>query len=156
MKRNNFFVKIWLVHLFVYYLTASVIVKGNLLDNPLSSKKMLEIIQLVLISPFFGIMGFLEDIPFFILLPISIMLALIFTKFKKRWFLSYSLSLFISYFIDYLYLFYNHKQTKVLFDDGYNILFVVIPCLIVSISVNWFLFKDKYKNIIIDNDYTKK
>jgi hypothetical protein len=91
-------------------------------------------------------------IPLFIFLP-TIILAFVIGKiffFKKQYFLYYTMSLFIAYTDVFVYA-YNADKIKLSFYRGFsdyvkvNMMYVTIPALLITILINWFVFKKSYK-----------
>ncbi len=92
-----------------------------------------------------GFMGWIEQIPLFFMIPLLLMLVLIKTKLKQKWFIAYVFSISSSYLLNYLWMFSNNTHDKILFSpDEINLIYFIIPSLIVSILCNWFIFRKAY------------
>ncbi|KIA95605.1 hypothetical protein B8T70_09105 [Flavobacterium sp. AJR] len=94
-------------------------------------------------SPLLGLMGYLDHFPSFFIFPIILMLVFYYRFFKQKIYKSYIVSLLISYFLLYLYLF-NIGGLKSDFVDV-NIFLFIIPSLAITMSINWFLL-GRYEN----------
>lgn len=140
LSKSNLFVLIWGGHLLIYYaayLSSIVVLYGSY--NKLHK---------VLFGFAIGIYGGLEQIPLFFIIPILLMLLLIKTKLKQNWFMAYSISICFAYLANYLWLYLNNTHDKILFSPkSTNLIYFIIPSLIVAILCNWFIFKKQYKRL---------
>ncbi len=146
MKLNklNLFVIIWLIHLFIYYLVFSLSIR-------LSNNDYKELYT-ILLGFVLGFMGWIEQIPLFFMIPILLMLILIKTKLRQKWFIAYIISICFAYLLNYLWLYANNKHDKILFSPySTNLIYFIIPSILVSILVNWLIFKNKYKTLANEN-----
>ena len=138
----TFFTKIWLLHLLVYYtfygLLARTLVafkNGDIYYNVFKDLYVLPFAALIM-----GIMGFVDNFPAFIVIPIIFMQVLIHNKFKHNWFLAYCISVITSYLLDYIWIYYDNKSRIF----GFHLIF---PSIAIAILVNWLLFKKKYRQL---------
>lgn len=142
LNKTKLFILIWLVHLFIYYLVyllSIAIIVGN--------AKLTEIYK-VIFGFAFGIYGGMEQIPAFFLIPLVFMLVLINFKLKKNWLKAFIISTSICYLVNYLWMLFNGKH-KILFfmSDAPNLIYFIIPSLVISIALNWFIFRKTYKKL---------
>lgn len=147
MKLNklNFFLQIWGIHLFIYYLVFSLSIR--VFNNNY------EELYIVLLGFILGVLGWIEQIPLFFMVPILLMLVLIKIKLKQKWFIAYIISICLAYLSNYLWMYSNNKHDKILFSpDSSNLIYFIVPSLIVSISCNWLLFKNKYKRLAKESE----
>ncbi len=144
MKQNklNLFVMIWVVHLFVYYLAYSLSIR--------ISNNEYEELYTILLGFTLGLMGLIEQVPLFFVIPIILMLILIKTKLQQKWFIAYVISICLAYFSDYFWMYLNNKHDKILFStNSINLIYFIFPSLIISIVCNWLIFKKKY--VLLEN-----
>lgn len=148
------FILIWLVHIIVYYFIFGNI--DNLINNYYSDWDFFfeESISRSLSSPITGLFGWYDGLPFFVMIPIGVMLILVLTMMRKNWFIAYTISCVSCYLGMYLYTILIDKSTN-LYQSGINGLedltlqhiFLIIPSLIISILINKLIFKNKYRII---------
>jgi len=99
---------------------------------------------------FFGFIGGLigwpiKQLPLFFLVPLAIMLLLIKIKLKQKWFISYTISICFAYLTKYIWLFFDSKENIILgYPDAINTVYFIIPSLVVSIFLNWLIFRKTY------------
>ncbi len=142
LNRSNLFVLVWCVHLFIYSTTYQIIIR--LIYNDFKG------FYLVFIGFLSAFIGLFEQIPLFFFIPLLQMLVLTKTKLKHKWFLAYTFSICSSYLINYIWMFSNNKHDKILFSpDEINLIYFIIPSLIISILCNWLIFKKTYKKLNI-------
>jgi len=142
LNKSKIFVSIWGIHLFIYY-------SIYLFSSAIANNHYTELYK-ILFGFTLGIMGWLEQIPAFFIIPILIMLILIRTKLKNKWFLAYALSINSAYLANYLWIFSNNKHTIIPFSlNSTNLIYFIIPSLLGTIILNWFIFKNKYKKMNI-------
>jgi hypothetical protein len=142
MKLNklNLFVIIWVIHLFIYYLVFSLSIR--VFNNNYGE------LYTVLLGFILGFMGLIEQIPFFFVIPILLMLILIKTKLKQKWFIAYMISICFTYLLNYLWMYSNNKHDKILFSpNSINLIYFIVPSLIVSIACNWVILKKTYTQL---------
>ncbi|TRX34206.1 hypothetical protein FNW52_14330 [Flavobacterium sp. ZT3R18] len=138
MKKNepciNTTAKLWISHILVYYFVfvslSNLVMKGSFFHK--------ESLKMLFASPLIGLMGFLDHFPGFFIFPIIFMLVFYYRYFEQKIYKSYLVSLLISYFLLYIYLF-SIGGLKSDFMDV-NVFLFIIPSLAVTLSVNWFLF----------------
>lgn len=126
--------KLWISHILIYYFV--FVSLSNLAMKRSFFYK--ESLNILLVSPLIGLMGFLDHFPGFFIFPIILMLVLYYRFFEQKIYKSYMFSLIISYFLLYIYLF-SIGGLKSDFVDV-NIFLFIIPTLAVALTVNWFLF----------------
>ena len=149
MKLNKLkiFLQIWGVHIFVYYTCYGILVKIFLLFEENNSFQ--NVFEEFYLLPFagiaLGIMGYVDNFPAFIVLPIVFMRVLINYKFKYKWFLAYCIAVILLYLLDYAWLCIDNKNN--MFISYYDAIVLIIPSLAVAILVNWLVFKNKYKRL---------
>jgi len=115
---------------FIYYLTILKITRQNY--NELYN---------VFLGFIGGFIGWFEQIPLFFLVPLFSMLILTKTKLKQKWYMAYAVSICSSYLINYLWMFLNNKHNKILgMPESINLIYIIIPSLVVSIFLNWLIF----------------
>ncbi len=142
LNRSNLFLLIWATHLLVYSTTYHISIRVVFNDYREFYNVFLGFLS--------GLMGWFEQIPAFFVIPILIMLLLTRTKLKQHWFLAYTISIGISYLGNYLWLFSINTHDKILFSDKtINLIYFIIPSLIISILCNWLIFKKTYKKLNI-------
>ncbi|MCS4229180.1 hypothetical protein [Sphingobacterium sp. BIGb0165] len=140
LHKPRLFLLIWLLHILVYYSIYLIVLR--ILKNDY------EAFYTVLGGAIGGLIGWLEQIPFFILIPISIMLALINSFLKKKWFEAYLIAILTAYLADYIWLFSEDKNNGVLLSTiDIDLIYLIIPSLLISILSNWLIFKRYYKAI---------
>lgn len=140
LNKSNLFILIWVIHLFIYYLVFSFANRVSINDY--------EELYTIFMGFTLGFMGWVEQIPLFFTIPLLLMLILIKTKLKQKWFNAYVISICSSYLINYLWMFSNNKHDKILFSpDQVNLIYFIIPSLIVSILCNWLIFRIKYEKL---------
>lgn len=143
MKKNkpsiNTIAKLWISHILVYYFIF-VCLSNLAMKRSFFYKESLSTLAL---SPLLGLMGYLDHFPGFFIFPIILMLIFFYRFFKQKIYKSYIVSLIVSYFLLYLYLF-NIRGLKSDFVDV-NIFLFIIPSLAIATSINWFLF-GRYEN----------
>ncbi len=142
LNKTKLFTLIWATHLFIYhliYLTALKIARHDY--NELYN---------IFLGFIGGLIGWFEQIPLFFLAPLLLMLILIRTKLRQKWFISYVVSISSSYLINYLWLFSNNTHDKIFgMPESINLIYFIIPSLIISILCNWLIFKKTYKKLNI-------
>lgn len=140
LNKTNLFALIWILHLFIYYTSYVVIIR--IVENNYDE------FYTVLGGFIGGIMGWFEQIPFFILIPIIIMLILINTFLKKLWFRAYLIATGVSYLLNYLWMFLEDKYMSVLYSTmTVNLIYIIIPSLLVTFLINWMIFRKTYIKI---------
>lgn len=144
MKLNKLtlFLLIWLTHLLIYYSTFSAILK-------IANNEFKEFYN-VLWGFAIGLYGLYEQIPCFFIIPLVLMMILINTKFKEKWFISYCTATIFSYLLDYFWIFSIHKHDIVLYSpDRINLITLILLSLSASILFNWLIFNKNYKELQI-------
>lgn len=137
LNKSNLFILIWVFHLFIYYLVFSFANRVSINDY--------EELYTIFMGFTLGFMGWVEQIPLFFMIPLLLMLILIKTKLNQKWFMAYIVSICSSYLINYLWMFSNNKHDKILFSpDSINLIYFIIPSLIISIAFNWLIFRKTY------------
>lgn len=142
MRPNKFslFVMIWIIHQFIYYLAYSLSIR--VANNDYKE------IYTVTLGFILGFLGLIEQIPLFFIIPIILMLILIKTKLQQKWFIAYIISICFAYLSNYFWMYLNNKHDKILFsNESYNLIYFIFPSLIISITCNWLIFKNKYKKL---------
>ncbi len=140
LSKTKLFLLIWITHLLIYYLVFSFINRFSINDY--------SELYTVFMGFILGFMGWIEQIPLFFIIPLLIMLLLIKTKLKHKWFLAYTFSICSSYLINYIWMFSNNKHDKILFSpDEINLIYFIMPSLIISIICNWLIFRKSYKKL---------
>jgi hypothetical protein len=143
MKKNkpliNTTAKLWISHILVYYFIF-VCLSNLAMKRSFFYKESLNTLAFSLLL---GLMGYLDHFSSFFIFPIILMLVFYYRFFKQKIYKSYIVSLLISYFLLYLYLF-NIRGLKSDFVDV-NIFLFIIPSLAITMSINWFLF-GRYEN----------
>ncbi|WP_438711189.1 hypothetical protein ACSTS3_21865 [Aquimarina muelleri] len=140
LNKSNLFILIWVIHLFIYYLVFSFANRVSVNDY--------EELYTIFMGFTLGFMGWVEQIPLFFMIPLLLMLILIKTKLEQKWFIAYVVSICSSYLINYLWMFSNNKHNKILFSpDEINLIYFIIPSLIISIGCNWVIFRKKYTKL---------
>jgi hypothetical protein len=139
MKLNkvNLFLLIWVIHLFIYYAI-------YLSSNAVLFHKYDEIYKVVLgFIP--GFMGLFEQIPLFFFIPLVLMLILIKIRLKIKWFKAYIISIIFAYLTNYVWMFSNNKHDLIMGSpESFNLIYFIIPSLVVSIFLNWLIFRKIY------------
>lgn len=156
MKLSNFLnkmsltVKIWILHTIIYYMIFNFIYQFYAYYNLNWTIFRLDFLAKILFSPIAGAIGLFDGFPLFVLIPITIMNIMV-LRLKLKHFVSYSLSLLITYLFPYAYKFIEN-DTEVSFyrrthDDYFKIdtIFILVPALTVAILINWLIFKKTYK-----------
>ena len=139
MKLNKtiFFIIIWLTHLFIYYAVYLGLIA-------ILQQKYAHLYR----APFgfaVGLYGGLEQVYLFFMIPAALMFVLIKTALKKKWFIAYGVSICMLYLINYLWLSLNGKAHDIFYTiNTIDIIYFIIPSLVISIVANWFIFKKKY------------
>lgn len=134
VNKVSLFIKIWLVHIVVYYTVYVTVIRIFKSDY--------EEFYLVLLGFVGGIMGICEQIPYFILLPILTMAILINSYLRNDWFTAYLISTGVCYSIDYIWLLTQKKHDKLLTTIDVNLLYIMIPSLLLAVLGNWLLLKN--------------
>ncbi len=133
-KRICLYLKIWITHIIFYYFLESLFFLNHIyIENTfkLPAKK---IITTILGSSIIGFFGLFDGFPFFVLIPIIIMILL---KLKMNsYFKSYFLSLIIAYF--FLFIFYGFKTE--------NFEFIVIG-IIITMLINYLILRRTYQKL---------
>ncbi|MGE8291370.1 MAG: hypothetical protein ACN6ON_06825 [Sphingobacterium sp.] len=138
LHKPRLFLLIWLLHILVYYTIYLIVLR--ILKNDY------EAFYTVLGGAIGGLIGWLEQIPFFFLIPISIMLALINSFLKKKWFEAYLVAILTAYLADYIWLFSAGKSKRLILSTiDIDLIYMIIPSLLITIFINWFIFKRDYK-----------
>lgn len=145
-KYSVLLIKIWLLHYLIYYLSFGLMF--HTIDY--SFKKWnfnFEYLEKILISPLAGSMGLYDGLIIFIPIIISHFMKIKFDIFK-----SFYYTLLLCMLSLYLIGAFVYNRTTINFrrniDDEslkINFIFVVIPCIIISILINWIVFKKTYK-----------
>lgn len=123
MKSNNvsklkIFSLIWAAHIFIYYLMFTLVIR--IFDNNY------EKFYLIILGFTGGLMGIYEQIPFFVIFPIVVVVLII--KATNKWHIAYMISVVSSYLINYVLLALNHKQKLLIFkDNDVDLLFFYHP-----------------------------
>ena len=153
MKSNNFLnVKIWILHIIIYYTIINFLYQFLTYFFLQWTIVELDFLGKILAGPIGGIIGLFDNFPLFILIPVTIYVILL--KLKLNCFSSYFLSL-MTYLLPYIYNFSTGGNTKISFfrgtwEKGYyklDYIFILLPSLIVSILVNWLVFRKTYKKL---------
>lgn len=140
INKIKFFSLIWVLHIFVYYTIFVILLR--IFENNYQE------FYTVLGGFIGGIMGWFEQIPFFIIIPIIIMTILVNTIFVKKWYTAYIATVIISYLLDYLWLLLEGKNNSILFSTIHiNLIYIVVPSLLATILINWLVFRRKYNRI---------
>lgn len=134
VNKVSLFIKIWLVHIVVYYTVYVTVIRIFKSDY--------EEFYLVLLGFVGGIMGICEQIPYFILLPILTMAILINSYLRNDWFTAYLISTGVCYSIDYIWLLTQKKHDKLLTTIDVNLLYIMIPSLLLAVLGNWLVLKN--------------
>lgn len=134
------FTKIWLLHIVVYYtifVTALRILERDY-----------EEFYMVLLGFVGGITGIFEQLPGFVLIPILTMAILLKAYQKNEWFKAYLISISFCYLINYTWMLTQGKNDKILFTTiGIDLIYVIIPSLLIAILGNWLFFRNDYKQV---------
>ncbi|PZW36959.1 hypothetical protein LX95_02908 [Mesonia algae] len=142
MKLNkiNLFLLIWVIHLFIYY--AIYLSSNSVLFNKYDE------IYKVILGFIPGFMGIFEQIPLFFFIPLILMLILIKTRLKIKWFKAYVISICSSYLLNYVWMFSNNKHDIIYgMPEQINLIYFIIPSLVVSIALNWLIFRKTFKKL---------
>ncbi|MCZ8144592.1 hypothetical protein [Flavobacterium sp.] len=136
LPKISIFWKIWILHILVYFFLLSILIIVQDFNVNGVTHRMTEtkIISRLLGSSLIGLFGFLDGIGFFIM--ITIIFNYIIQKKIKNIFKSYILSLIITYPIIILFI----KE-----GSGYGSNSKTIICLIITILINWLVFKKSYQ-----------
>ena len=137
LNKTKLFVIIWLTHLFVYYAAYLSLIA-------VLQQKYAHLYR----APFgfaVGMYGGLEQVYLFFLIPTILMLFFIKTILKNKWFLAYAVSICIAYLMNYLWLFLNNQDYEIFYTkNSINLLYFIVPSLIISVYSNKLIFKKKY------------
>lgn len=152
LKKLSISIKIWLFHVVIYYTTTNFFLQylTYLYQNWTILK--IEFLLKILAGPIAGIIGFFDNFPLFVLIPITIYNILL-LKFKLKHHTSYYLSIIASYLIPYIYnfIFFNTKISFYKRPNEYyvkiDLIFILLPSLIISILLNWLIFRKIYKKL---------
>ena len=140
LNKSNLFTLIWLTHLFTYYTIYNIILRISRNDYT----KFYDVIFGFAI----GLYGLFEQLPLFFIIPIVLMLILIKTRWRKKWFIAYVLSICFAYLTNYLWIFSNNKHDIILYSpDSINLIYVILSSIGISILLNWLIFKKQYKKL---------
>lgn len=144
-KKNYTNIKIWLLHYLIYYWNFSLIFSLLSIWYNESNFKA-ENFFYILLAPIFASFGFFDGLV--IVIPI---IVFYFLKMKYNYWHSYLITVSLCYTIINLYLLFfvdgsyyvrsNHKENNFEFNN----FLIMIPCLIVSIIVNWLVFRKSYQ-----------
>ena len=126
---------IWGVHLLIYYPVYSIVNGSN---------KGFEKLYYLFLTPLAGLFGFFERVPFFICLPILLMLFLI--NLNHKWYLNHIFSVIFSYLIVYPIV-YEYTGLIHSIESTIDLLKTFSVCLIISCLVNWLIFKKQYQRL---------
>ncbi|MEM6893675.1 MAG: hypothetical protein AAF554_08295 [Bacteroidota bacterium] len=138
LSKPNLFVLIWITHLFIYNLSQHAILRVTLQDY--------NEFYYVLLGFLGGFYGWFEQLPLFFLAPLFLMLLAIKTKSKPKWFLAYTISICAAYLANYLWMFSNNKHAEIFgMPESINLIYFIVPSLLISILCNWLIFKKIYK-----------
>ena len=141
LKRlNSNLLKIWILHMFIYYPVCSFLAE-NLQRDCLKFEEKIspDSWHISLTSPIYGLFGLWDGFPLFIFMAFTISFLLKFVL-KEKYFVNYVASLMTSYLIVYLI---------VIFVDNYNRnpYYFIIPSLGVTLIIQMLIFrKDIFKN----------
>jgi hypothetical protein len=140
LKRTNLkLLKIWVLHMIIYYPICSFI-GGNLERDSFKLQENLEtdFLNIFLLSIFYSPLGLWDAFPFFIFMAFTISFILKFI-FKDKFFTNYFMTLYISYLIVYIFHLYQH-----------NIFYFVIPSLVLTLIIQMIIFRrDIFKNNLL-------
>lgn len=140
LNKTNLFLLIWVVHILIYSTAYHISIR-------IAFKDFREFFS-VFLGFLSGFAGWFEQIPFFFLIPLLLMLVLIKTKLKNQWLLTYILSTSIAYLGNYLWMFSINTHNKILFSaEQINLIYFIVPSLLTSILCNWLIFKNYYKKL---------
>lgn len=133
LKRIPLFVKIWLFHLIIYFLLLSILLyirdyndSDGFFNQPL--------LLLLIKAPVIGLYGLLDGIGFLVFITIIIMYFI--NLYIKKTFLSYVLSIILTYSV---FLYYCN--------DGYGIYIFTIISLLLTVILNKIIFHRKFTTI---------
>lgn len=137
LNKTRLFIIIWLTHLFVYYAAYLSLIA-------ILQQKYAHLYR----APFgfaVGAYGGLEQVYLFFLIPTGLMLLLIKTVLKDKWFIAFIVSTCVSYLTNYLWLFLNNEDYEIFYTKNtINLLYFIVPSLIITVFSNKLIFKKKY------------
>lgn len=127
MLNRSGFIKLWIIHLIVYFclLTIFLFIRDYNDSDGIFHKP---ILLMLLKSPLVGLYGLLDGIGFLVLISIAIMYLI--NLYLKRFFLSYLLSIILTY--SFFMFFCN---------EGYGSYIITIIGLILTIIINALIFR---------------
>jgi hypothetical protein len=139
MKANNpLFFKIWCCHISIFY-PICVLIQDNIDAHALTFKhsNFHFPFETILWSPLYGILGFWDNLPLFIIAPILIMKFFMLRIKSHNYLILYILLMIISYFS--LYVLLLEKTNRFFFME--NTFYYIIPSLAITFLINWLIFK---------------
>lgn len=153
MSNNNPFkntvllLKIWLLHYLIYYSIFGLIF--HTIDYTFKKWEFnLEYLQKIIISPIAGSIGLYDGLIIIIPIIISLFMTLKFNPFK-----SYYYTVLVCQFgLYFSSIFFSDRTSTINFTRNFddetlkiNYIFIITPCIIISILINWLVFKKTYK-----------
>ncbi|OXA96087.1 hypothetical protein [Flavobacterium hercynium] len=149
--------KLWILHILVYYFVFACLhvfiiryYSGSIICK--------ESLNIILLSPIIGLMGFFDLFPGFIVIPIIVMLLILSHIYIGEIYKSYLVSILLVRIVHYIvaastgaskYPFLS-SQIKV------NILFLIFPSLVAALLVNWYLLGKHEKSTLFKMYYDKE
>jgi hypothetical protein len=148
-KYSVVLIKIWLLHYLIYYLLFGLLF--HTIDYLFRKWYFgFEYLQKIILSPIIGMIGFYDGLIIFIPIIISHFMKIKFSVFKSYYY-TVLLCQFGLYFISVLF---SDRPSTINFtrnvDDEtlkINYIFIITPCIIISILINWLVFKKTYENL---------
>lgn len=149
-NKNWVFIKIWFLHILIFYTiigTAFQSIDYCFLDWKIGFEF---ILKCIVASPIVGLIGYF-DFPSCVF--ISILLMMILSMYAKNWFHAYIASIVIPQIFLHLYFLIIMKEFRYYSFSGrerdtipfeINYLFFVIPSMLITIGINWIVFKKSY------------
>ncbi len=140
-------IKIWVLHYLIYYWSFSLIFSLLSIWYNDSNFKV-EHFFYILLSPIFAIFGLLDGLV--IIIPITVFY---FFNMKYNYWHSYLMTISLCYIVINFYMLFfvdgsyyvrsNHKETNFEFNN----FLIAIPCALISILVNWIVFRKLYHKL---------
>jgi hypothetical protein len=150
LNKMTFFLKIWTLHILIFYTIIDVFYQS--VDYWFLDLKIgFEFIMRCIIGPITGLIGYFD---FISCVFISILLMYILIKYIKNWFFAYIISIVIPQVFLHLYFLIIMKEFRYYSFSGrewdaipfkINYLFFVIPSMLITIGINWIVFKKAYE-----------
>jgi hypothetical protein len=144
MKKNKAYsistLKVLIIHIFVYYFIYGNII--NSINNYYKDWSYFEKQSLVfsVLSPIFGFVGYFDELPLFVCLPIIVMVILFRSVFRNDFYKSYFTAFLLCYGSQYLYMLFNDRHTYPIESHDFNKLIFIVPSLFFALITNWIVF----------------